>query len=237
MIIHHHPSETIAQHTEQFIIHELQAYLARGKSLLLLSGGSAGKEVAPLLTQRFSTIKHLNNLTIGLVDERFGPPGHADSNMLVIKESGLAEIVERNRGTVMWPLQSDSMTKDTVVKAYNSQITRRFGSCNGRTLGVFGIGEDGHTAGIKPLPKETFNSIFTDSPALVTGYRAKDYERITLTPLGINQITMAVIFAIGEKKQAVLEKLVGPTKCNEHEFPAGIFRKHKNVHVFTDQLV
>lgn len=198
-----------------------------------------GKQVVPVLARLLLEIPQelVANLTLGLVDERFGLPRHGDSNMLVIKKSGLVEIIARNGGVVAWPLNADLLTIETTVKAYNSQITRLFNSCKGRILGVFGIGADGHTAGIKPLAEISYKQLFVSSPALVVGYRAEDYERITLTPVGISKITTAVIYATGEQKQAVLEKLVGQTEFNEHEFPSGVFKQHQNVHVFTDKLV
>ena len=237
MIIHKFPTETIASETAQFIIQQLQLHVAVRPALLLLSGGSVGRQVAPILAQLLREIPQemVSKLTLGLVDERFGLPWHPESNMLVIKASGLVEVIARAGGEVVWPLQAGATTIDTSIKTYNTQISRLFDGCRGRTLGIFGIGEDGHTAGIKPLPKKTFNQLFTDLQVLVVGYQAKDYKRITLTSTGIRQITTAVIFATGGQKKIVLEKLAGKTDSNEHDFPAGVFRLHQNVHIFTDQ--
>src|SRR3990167_9165327 len=107
MIIHKFPTETIASETAQFIIQQLQLHVAVRPALLLLSGGSVGRQVAPILAQLLREIPQemVSKLTLGLVDERFGLPWHPESNMLVIKASGLVEVIARAGGEVVWPLQ------------------------------------------------------------------------------------------------------------------------------------
>jgi 6-phosphogluconolactonase len=70
-------------------------------------------------------------------------------------------------------------------------------------VGIFGIGTDGHTAGILP-----------ESPAvkvkdsLLTSYEGPDFYRITVTPAFIERVNAAILYAKGEEKARVLRTLL-----------------------------
>ncbi|MNY47312.1 Glucosamine-6-phosphate isomerases/6-phosphogluconolactonase [compost metagenome] len=68
-------------------------------------------------------------------------------------------------------------------------------------IGLFGIGSDGHTAGIKP------DSIAVESSDWAAGYAGNDFERITMTFAPIHQLNEVVIQASGQDKQTILKEL------------------------------
>ncbi|MBC7708196.1 6-phosphogluconolactonase, partial [Polaromonas sp.] len=121
----------------------LQGELHAGKQVLwLLSGGSniqasvtIMRELAPELTA---------NLTIMLGDERYGEVGHIDSNDAQLLGAGFdpkqATLIQ-----VLQPGMSFTATRDN----YELSALQAFTDAD-IIIGQFGIGSDGHIAGILP---------------------------------------------------------------------------------------
>src|SRR6185312_14144068 len=70
----------------------------------------------------------------------------------------------------------------------------------GYRLGLFGIGSDGHTAG---LPAENA----PDHVELAAYYEDGSFRRISSTPATIARLDEAVVFVMGEAKHAQLDRL------------------------------
>jgi len=73
------------------------------------------------------------------------------------------------------------------------------------------------------------------SKALVAGYQAPDYMRITLTFLALQQIDVAYVFAYGREKRAVLDRLCDGDYRIEDQ-PAQILRDLSEVYIYNDLL-
>lgn len=238
MIIHHHKIDLLTQLTKKFIKQELKDYLAKGNTLLLLSGGSVAKQLIPPL---LNSLRHFDtNLTrqliVVLVDERYGKIWHEQSNMLIFKKSGLVDWLENNEIKSYFPLTEEELTLDKTCDIYEKVLQKLFIDCHGRIIGLFGIGADCHTAGIKPqTTHKTYQALF-GKKQLIAGYKSIDFSRITLTPFAINQVTSAVIFAQGKEKLNALRLMIQKDYNMIYKYPAVIFQKHPNCHLFTDQV-
>ena len=68
-------------------------------------------------------------------------------------------------------------------------------------VGLFGVGTDGHTAGILP------ESGAINSENLAYSYDTPTFSRITMTPKAIEQLDEAVVWAQGEDKWKVIKDL------------------------------
>jgi 6-phosphogluconolactonase/glucosamine-6-phosphate isomerase/deaminase len=164
--------------------------LVKEKVLWLVSGGSA-IEIAVEVSKKIKDLD-LKNLVVTLTDERFGPVNHADSNLKQLIAAGFklptAKII---------PVLNNKSINETVeefeenLKAINQDYT----------VGLFGIGEDGHTAGILP------QTLAVTSENLVTGYETEKFTRITITPEFLPLIDEAFVYARGERKWPVLRDL------------------------------
>ena len=66
-------------------------------------------------------------------------------------------------------------------------------------IGLFGIGVDGHTAGILPKCEAL------DSLTYVYGYHTPSFDRITMTKKAILLLDEAVVFTQGDEKWKVIE--------------------------------
>lgn len=228
--LHIFPKSAVASQAGRFTIKQLSDYLKVGQTLLVVSGGSIAREVLPILLEGFPSIEKIDKLTVVLADERYGFPFHKDSNMLLLREIGFLDKLNQLKATVEMPLNTTKVDLNSAAQNYHQTIQELFNLCQSRTLGLFGIGTDGHTAGIKPdqiIPTDKY----------VVGYRADDFVRITLTPKALKQIKTAVIYAVGRDKKDVLHKLLKQPSQTLLKFPASIWQEHPNCHLFTDQII
>jgi 6-phosphogluconolactonase/glucosamine-6-phosphate isomerase/deaminase len=117
---------------------------------------------------------------------------------------------------------------DTVL-AYEEVITTQLARAD-LCIGLFGMGMDGHTAGILP------NSPAVSSSTLVRGYDAGRFLRITITPAAIRMLHEAVLYAVGvEKRQPLLDLVT--TELSIAAQPAQALKSSQKLHIFTDQHI
>ena len=94
-------------------------------------------------------------------------------------------------------------------------------------IGLFGIGADGHTAGVLP------RSVAVNAMGWSVAYDAGTFERITITPKTIVKLDEAVAFAQGKEKWKVVEDLE-KNDLDIHEQPAQILKKVPLLKIFTN---
>jgi 6-phosphogluconolactonase/glucosamine-6-phosphate isomerase/deaminase len=172
-------------------------YLKQDKNVLwLLSGGSninIEVEILEKLKKDFSA-KLKNILAVTLMDERFGPVGHKDSNWQQLGEAGFDfEAVQAV------PVLNDLDIKETVI--YFGKKYRDLEAWADVIIGQFGIGSDGHTAGVLP------GTIGVKDQATACSYDGGKFKRITLTLKTIGNINIAYTFALSESKKEIINKL------------------------------
>lgn len=181
------------QTAADIIIRTLQPKLASGQKVLwLLSGGSA-LVVATKVSEQIE-VEHSKLLTVMLMDERFGPVDSPDSNWHGLERAGF----QFKRMHAIPTLDGSDIEKTTYLFA------KHFGKVfaeTGYRIGLFGIGPDGHTAGILP------HSPAVEAAGTATYYQSDPYTRITLTAESLARLDEAVVFAVGENKWPVLRQL------------------------------
>ncbi len=209
------------QTTIDFTAKRLTKLLQSGKKVLwLLSGGSGGLVCAEV-SKRLRAVDK-SNLYVTLTDERYGEVNHKDENMRILYDHGFS----LPGATVYRPLSGESLS-DTVssfgnwLKGVDQKVDYVFA--------VLGIGEDGHTAGIKP------HSPAVESSRLVEGYQGDDFKRITITPRYLRGVNEAVVQAFGESKHIVIQHLLFDNGKIE-DFPMYLIRDIAKVNVFSDYI-
>jgi 6-phosphogluconolactonase/glucosamine-6-phosphate isomerase/deaminase len=202
---------------------EIIDHLTNGEKVLwLVPGGSnipISVEIMKTVAQA-TTGTILNNLSVSLTDERYGPLGHPDSNWKQLYDAGFV-----HTGPKTEVLHEDMPLEDT-VKLYSENIEQLFSS-HDHIVGQFGIGEDGHIAGVLP------GTIGTTSTEAVVGYQSEKFTRISLTLSTLAQIHSAYAFVFRESKKKVIEKL--HTDVDLNEMPSQILKKIPKSIVYTDQ--
>jgi 6-phosphogluconolactonase/glucosamine-6-phosphate isomerase/deaminase len=205
------------------------------KVLWLVPGGSN----IPIAVEAMNMIRKemgdlpLKYLYVTLTDERYGPVGHKYSNWKQLEDAGFnftginkipVLIGKSLEGTV-------SAYKKGIIKAMNGTA-----ASEGLIIGLFGMGADGHIAGILPnSPAAAYleaDHTGKDSP-LVCAYRSSPFIRITLTPVALNKVSAAYIFAFGDSKREAVARLRGQD-LSIGEQPAQILKHIKESFFYTD---
>lgn len=167
---------------------------------------------------------NLASLLILPMDERYGPADHEDSNYRQMREAGF----EPHEAMWIDVLSRNEPLQETVT--YYSELVRAAFAAADTIVGVFGLGTDGHTAGVLP-----------DSPAVnetvssVVGYDSPPFIRLTLTPQELVKTSVAYVLAYGETKKEPLERLRANKEPIE-KLPAKLHYDIPEVYVYNDQL-
>lgn len=233
-VIRTHSADEAARLAGDALTHELITKADR-PALFLVSGGSSlfVLDFMPAVAVR-------SNIQVGLVDERW-TKSERDWNTYSYKKTDFAKKLSA-RGAPFIPIDTtiagsaaeSAQTYETYLKQWRNLFS------NGLIVALFGIGADGHTAGILPFPgqKEMFEQTFLNTRQWYVGYDTGTIgtcaTRITMTLHCLMQeIDMSVVYISGEEKREALRRTLLPdgSLC---ETPARIFNEVRNVRLFTD---
>lgn len=198
----------------------IRTHLEAGdKVLWLLSGGSAiDLEVA--IARKLSNIR-LDSLSVALLDERYGPINHQNSNWYQLEQAGFslpgAKVYRVLNGREILP----------TTREFESWLNNAYKNSDYK-IGLLGMGPDGHTSGILP------GSPALRAKALVCAYSSSDFQRITTTAFALGQLDEAVLYAVGRGKWPQLERL--QTSISPVTQPAQLLKQVPKLTVFNDRL-
>ena len=202
----------------EFVAGRIIEELEKGQRVLWFVPGGSSIKVAAAASKIIAKHDH-SSLTVTLTDERYGDFGHPDSNWRQLKEAGFL-LPDANTIRVLV-----DYTFQETAKVYASNLKKELPEAD-FVIGLFGVGADGHTAGMLP-----------DSPAIISdkfacAYDAGAFERVTITPIAIPYFNEVIIFAQGENKWPVLKKLNEDVPVSEQ--PVQILKTVKKVTIFSD---
>lgn len=175
----------------------IKAHLEKSERVLWLLSGGSGIEIAIKVSKSLAK-SDLSNLFVSLTDERYGEIGHKDENWQQLLDAGL-----KLPGANLYRPLIGKDSGQTVAK-FNDWLNTQL-KISDYKIAIFGLGTDGHTAGIKP------RSSATKSQSLVASFIGNDFERITITFDAIRKIDEAVIQASGIEKQSIINGLINNT--------------------------
>jgi 6-phosphogluconolactonase/glucosamine-6-phosphate isomerase/deaminase len=200
---------------------ELRKGLFAEQKILWLVPGGSNVPTTVTVMQQISEAP-LKNLTIMLGDERYGQVGHPDSNSQQLTEAGF----DPGEATFI-PVLENKPLSDTV--ADYAKMYDQVSSSSDRIIGQFGIGADGHIAGILP------GSPAVLSEELAAEYRGGGFTRITLTPMALKRVNAAYVFAWGESKLLPLTNL-RDKDLSLSEQPSQLLRQFPEAYIYNDQI-
>lgn len=215
-----------SEHAIEVIAKTINEALGSSRNVLwLVCGGSnVQTQVAVMQQLRNLTPEMLSGLTILVMDERYGKPGHADSNYHQLKAAGF----EPSAATCIDVLAADKPFPET-VQAYRETVASAFAR-SAVVIGTFGLGADGHTAGVLPD-----SPAVTDSEVTVIGYETPGFTRMTITPSWLVRCNIAFVLAYGDSKEDALNNLQKHMLTLE-KMPAGLLHDIPNVTVYNDYI-
>lgn len=188
----------------------------RGEALLAVSGGSTPRGMfARLARQQLGW----NQVNVTLVDERFVPPDHRDSNERLVRENLLRGEASAAGFIPMYAAGS----ADAAATQFAAQLKDRlpFAAL------VLGMGGDGHTASWFPDSEQLAEVIDPGNAALaaVVSTPSSPHPRLTLTLPAVLQSDRLFLHITGVDKRTVLDaNLVG-----EAAQPIGAILNHPGV--------
>lgn len=205
------------------LVQTLASALQANKQVLwLVSGGSVVPIAVAALQQLNEQGLATSKLTVMLADERFGPVGHAESNWRQLEVAGF------DMPTVHGIPVLQGKSADETRLDYEVALAAALDAASVR-IGLFGIGADGHTAGILPHS----SAATTDDTPLVVAYQADDYLRLTISGTVLAALDTAIVYAAGSQKQQALEALEKGT-ATVQEQPSALLARAKQVDIYND---
>lgn len=158
-------------------------------------------------------------IEIYMVDERFVPLEHPDSNCLMVKQA-LKNVKARLHGFFYF---DTNLSPKKCAEDYEEKIKGKIFD-----LVILGIGPDGHTASLFPDSE----ALKEKNPVALTETESfKVKKRITLTFPPILKSKKILVLLKGIEKAAILKKLADP-KVKTKEFPAKQLLKHPDLQVY-----
>lgn len=174
-----------------------RAISERGSASLAVSGGKTPMGV-------FQQLRHMrmawDKVWITLVDDRWLPADHPDSNEGLLREHLLRYDLGRANFV---SLHTDDATPEAAIATLTARlehIPQPFDVVH------LGMGEDGHTASLFPCADELEAAADPESQALLAAVHPKTapHARITLTLAAIARARQVVLHINGARKQEVL---------------------------------
>lgn len=174
-----------------------EAIAAKGEATLLLSGGSTPSGVYALLSQMELPWQQV---TVGLVDERFVGPTSPYSNFKLIGETLLQN--EAKVATLV-PMVSDESDYEENLR----QIEDTYRIFTDTDVCLLGMGPDGHTASIFPNDPASFAANLESSCLLSnTNAPATPTQRITCNGPLLRRSKHLFLMITGTQKEEILEQ-------------------------------
>lgn len=164
-----------------------------------------------------------SKLVIMQTDERYVDPNSPDCNWYQLAQTGFD-----TKQAKTFPILSSGLSLAETATNYAKVVSEQFDQAE-YIIGQFGIGANGHTAGIMP------GSVAAKSRDLVIGYEAEDFKRVTLGFEAIKQLKVAYTFAFGEDKFKALTDLADKDLSLE-ELPSGILKQIDGSVVYNDLI-
>jgi 6-phosphogluconolactonase/glucosamine-6-phosphate isomerase/deaminase len=202
----------------RFLAQKMLSHLANGEHVVWFIPGGSSIPIAVEAAKIIREHPH-QNLTVTLTDERYGSLDHIDSNWNQLIKKGFS----LPQAEIYPVLTGDD--RNTTTEKFNAFLEKVLVQRTYK-IGLFGIGADGHTAGILPGTSAVGADTFAH------GYETREFERITLTPKAIALLDEVVVYAMGEAKWPTLAKLHEDSTMSEQ--PAQSLKRAPLVTIFTD---
>ncbi|HXX45949.1 MAG TPA: 6-phosphogluconolactonase [Candidatus Acidoferrales bacterium] len=207
----------------------------RGRFAIALSGGRTPEKLYRLWAdsgaQNARTPWDKVHLFWG--DERYVAKDDALSNYRMTREALIARVAIPATNVHRVPGPADAATPQAAAEAYEVELRKFFGSAvPAFDLQLLGLGVEGHTA-----------SLFPGSPALNENNRwvmaveapAKPPQRLTLTPVVLNQARNTFFLVTGEDKREIVRALRSEPDGTPSQYPAGRIRPASGVVWYLDK--
>jgi 6-phosphogluconolactonase len=170
----------------------------RGDASLLVSGGRSPLPFLRALSQRKLD---WSRVSVSLVDERWVPPDHPDSNAGLVAANLLQGPASAARFVPLYGGEASPAAGLAACEERLRSLPRPFDAV------VLGMGEDGHFASLFPGVAGLAELLASGAPTVAATHPpAAPHARITLSLAALLDARNLVLQITGERKRAVLEE-------------------------------
>jgi 6-phosphogluconolactonase len=210
-----------------------EAVTKRGRFAIALSGGHTPGKMYSLWaqTEQYRNKTPWDRVHLFWSDERFVPADDPRSNYRMARETLISQVPIPAEN--VHPMPTNLSSPEECARAYETELLKFFGSePPAFDVQLLGIGDEGHTA-----------SLFPGSPALGEKVRwvaavrvaAEPPQRITLTPVVLNQGRNTFFLVAGEGKRAILSAIRDELASKPSQYPAARIHPAREPVWFLDQ--
>jgi 6-phosphogluconolactonase len=210
-----------------------EAVSKRGRFAIALSGGHTPGKMYSLWaqTEQYRNKTPWDRVHLFWGDERFVPADDPRSNYHMARETLISQVPIPAEN--VHPMPTNLPSPEECARAYETELLKFFGSePPAFDVQLLGIGDEGHTA-----------SLFPGSPALGEKVRwvaavrvaAAPPQRITLTPVVLNQGRNTFFLVAGEGKSAILSAIRDEPASQPGQYPAARIHPAREPVWFLDQ--
>jgi 6-phosphogluconolactonase len=210
-----------------------EAVTKRGRFAIALSGGHTPGKMYSLWaqTEQYRNKTPWDRVHLFWSDERFVPADDPRSNYRMARETLISQVPIPAEN--VHPMPTNLSSPEECARAYETELLKFFGSePPAFDVQLLGIGDEGHTA-----------SLFPGSPALGEKVRwvaavrvaAAPPQRITLTPVVLNQGRNTFFLVAGEGKRTILSAIRDEPASKPSQYPAARIHPAREPVWFLDQ--
>ncbi len=183
----------LAQLSREIMLDLETAIQIHGQAHILLSGGTTPKPLYELMNDEMDK---LDQIEIGLIDERFVANDHPQSNLGLLRNC-----FKRKPNMVKGMVYHQENQENNLI-----YLKKEYQLFTERTdVGLLGMGTDGHFASIFPNDIDSQEALSTDIPFLNTNSPGEPKDRITCSLNFICSIKNLYLLISGKEKKAVLQ--------------------------------
>jgi 6-phosphogluconolactonase len=208
------------------------AVATRERFSIALAGGHTPAKLYSLWAEKYKAQTPWDRVHLFFGDERFVPEDDLLSNYRMARETLIAQVPIPAEN--VHPMLTDFPSAEKAAEAYEVELRKFFGegALPAFDVQLLGLGVEGHTA-----------SLFPGSPALeeqqnwvaAVTVPAEPPQRLTLTPVVLNQGRNTFFLVAGDNKREILAALRNESAPETSQYPAARIRPAGRVVWYLDQ--
>jgi 6-phosphogluconolactonase len=208
------------------------AVATRERFSIALAGGHTPAKLYSLWAEKYKTQTPWDRVHLFFGDERFVPEDDLLSNYRMARETLIAQVPIPAEN--VHPMLTNFPSAEKAAEAYEVELRKFFGegALPAFDVQLLGLGVEGHTA-----------SLFPGSPALeeqqnwvaAVTVPAEPPQRLTLTPVVLNQGRNTFFLVAGDNKREILAALRNESAPETSQYPVARIRPAGRVAWYLDQ--
>ena len=210
-----------------------EAVSKRGRFAIALSGGHTPGKMYSLWaqTEQYRNKTPWDRVHLFWSDERFVPADDPRSNYHMARETLISQVPIPAEN--VHPMPTNLSSPEECARAYETELLKFFGSePPAFDVQLLGIGDEGHTASLFPGSPELGEKVRWVAAVRVA---AEPPQRITLTPVVLNQGRNTFFLVAGEGKRAILSAIRDELASKPSQYPAARIHPAREPVWFLDQ--